>query len=630
MSGFALLFDSHTPIPDRDWEVFRDAVARYKGLHKGLHKELGKELGASFQEAGGAGARCAVAKFDTPSSLHRGITVDEHSGSWLLAVGTVLDTDGANAPDGSLAPLLDAYLERGAEAFRHLDGHFALVVYDGPADKLLVVSGPLGLVSVFLGRRGSRTYVATSALAVAEAVQATPAEYGVYLYLTVGSVYGRTTLWQEVERLPAATVLEITAGGHRESVYWSPMVDEDVLRLSLDESVDYALALLSRLIRLHLAREGRPWADLTGGFDSRLVTMMMDHVGVPFRASCQGPPDSPDVRISSRIARRLGWAYHHHILPETWGQERCAWLSRALGKGDGHVDVFKLSAVLWDQAQRAPVCPTSIWGLGGELWRGTIWKQEFLNVGRTPDVNYDRLLTYRVISCPNPTLFRDPGRIAWIREQVKALLRSVGERYAGWPNTVKLDAIFAYKVTGLTGGHLSAVMGMQRAIAPLDFRESVVGAISTHFRWRQHSRLVRLLMERVAPQLAAFETTDGGPALPMRLTNLYKFTPYWSAIGRQLVRKASQAVLGRSVLPPARDEFAGYPLARWRRETLEGLAPQRLLDPGHMHSGALYDAEKLMDFVARAGAQTPAFDQETLLSRILTVEMAFRAVGTAL
>ncbi len=619
MSGFALMFDSQAPIPARDWEAFRDAVARYKELSAGPE---------SVQEAAGLGSRCAVAKFDTPSSLHRGITVDEHSGSWLLAVGTVLDGEGEDDPGGSLTSLLNAYLGRGEEAFRRLDGHFALLVYDKPADTLLVVSGPLGLVSVFLGRRGSRTYVATSALAVAEAVQATPSEYGVYLYLAVGSVYGRATLWQEVERLPAATVLEITAGGRRESVYWSPVVDEDVLRLSLDESVDYALALISRLTHRHLAREGRPWADLTGGFDSRLVTMMMDHVGIPFRASCQGPPDSPDVCISSHIARTLGWEYHHHILPETWGRERYGWLSRALGKGDGHVDVFKLSAVLWDQAQRAQVYPTSIWGLGGELWRGTIWKQEFLNVGRTPVVNYDRLLAYRVMSLSNPALFRDPGRIAWIREQLKALLRSVGDRYADWPNTVKLDAIFAYKVTGLTGGHLSAVMGMQRAIAPLDFRESVTGAISTHFRWRQHSRLVRSLMERVAPHLAAFETTDGGPALPMRLSNWREFTPYWSAIGKQLVRKASQAVLGRSVLPPARDEFAGYPLARWRRETLESLAQERLLDPDHMHSGALYDAERLTDFVA--WAHSPEFDQETLLSRVLTVEMAFRAVGASL
>jgi len=616
MSGFALIFDSdlrsdsHGPVPAHAFGTFKDSVARYKEL------DPAQEI---------VGQRYAAAKFDTPSSLHRGITVDEQSGSWLLAAGTVLDDE--NDPDGDLSLLLTAYLERGKSVFQDLDGPFALVVYDKPADKLMVASGPLGLVSIFIGRRGSHTYVATSALAVARMVQATPSEYGVSLYLTVGSVYGRTTLWQEVERLPAATILEITPGGNRESVYWSPAVEEEITRLSLNETVDYTLALLSRLTKRHLAREGKTWADLTGGFDSRLVTMMMHHVGLSFKASCQGPPDSPDVRISSRIARSLGWEYQHHMLPATWGRDRYTWLFRALGKGDGHVDLFKLSAVLWDQEQRARELNTSIWGLGGELWRGTIWKQEFLNVGRTSAVNYDRLVRYRVMSVTDTAIFRDAGRIEWVREQVTSLLRSVGDRYADRPNTVKLDCIFAYKITGLTGGHLSAVMGAQRALAPLDFKESVTGAISTHFRWRHHSRLVRLLMERVNPALAAFETTDGGPALPMRVTNLHKFTPYWSAIGKQLVRKASQAVLGRSLLPPARDEFAGYPLARWRRETLECLEQDRVLDHAHMHSGPLYDADHLMDFVARA--RTPDFGHETLLSRILTVEMALRSVGTS-
>jgi hypothetical protein len=171
-------------------------------------------------------------------------------------------------------------------------------------------------------------------------------------------------------------------------------------------------------------------------------------------------------------------------------------------------------------------------------------------------------------------------------------------------------------------------MGQQRAIAPLFFKESVNCTISIDYRWRNHSRLVRGLMEKIQPAAAGFETTAGGPALPMRLTNLPRFAPYWFAVSQQLVRKASRELLGRSLLPAARGAMATYPLARWRRDTLNCLAPEGLLDQARMHSGRLYDRERLAAFVQEA--QSDSFNQEDFLSRILTVEMALRSVGASI
>lgn len=614
MSGFAFTFDSKEAMTAQDpsFVALRESVAHYKRLNSTCREVSGQ--------------RCVAVKFDTPSTLHRGITVDEQTGSWLLAVGTVMDSE-KNPDDGNLQFLLTNYLKRGNAAFQGLDGPFALVVYNKPANKLAIVSDPLGFISVFYARRGNKVYAATSALAVAQAVQATPSEYGTYLFLTTGSVYSKSTLWREVERLLPGTVLEITSAGNTESVYWSPVIKDEITRLSLAEAVDYAFDLLSRLIKDYLKREGKTWVDLTGGFDSRLVTMLMHHCDLPFRANCEGPVGSADVEISSHIAQKLNWDYQHFMLPPNWGRERYKWLSRALGKGDGHLDLFRLSSVLWNQEQRALEYGTPIWGLGGELWRGTIWKQEFWNVGRTLNVDYDRLIDYRVMRPVEYTIFADISRVKWIREELKSLLKSIGDRYTDLPNTAKLDCIFAYKTTGHTGAHISAVMGPQRAIAPLYFKDSVAGAISTFYKWRNHSRLVRLLMEKVNPVLASFETTDGGPALPMRTTNLHRFIPYWNLIGKQLVRKISRELLGRSLFPKVHSELATYPLTQWRRETLDCLEQDNILNHASMHSGRLYNAENLANFLKQA--RTEEFSQEIFLSRILTVEMALRSVGAS-
>lgn len=613
MSGFALIFDLQGPIAlqDRTFIAFRESVARYKQLDSDCWEVSARQ--------------CVAAKFDTPSSLHKGIVAKGRGGSWMLAVGTVLDSE---KDSGDLHALLSDYLSQGSAALQSLDGPFALVVYDKPANRLAVVSDPLGLVSVFHARRGDRIYVATSALAVAKAVQATPSEFGVHLFLATGNVFDRFTLWEEVERLPAATVLGISHAGSTRSVYWAPVVNDDVTQLSLMETVDYSSDLLSCLMVRHLKREGTTWADLTGGFDSRLVTAMMCHCGLPFKATCEGPVDSPDVRISSRIARELGWAYQHAMLPDNWGQEWSGWLPRALGQGDGHLDLLKTSRVLWDQDRRAAECHTSIWGLAGELWRGTMWAQELWSVGKTSTVNYDRLVDYATLRDANYSIFRDGSRFRWIRNEIKSLLKSAGDRHADSANTVQLDQVFVFMNTGHTGGHISAVMGKQRVLCPLYFKDAVVGAMSTHFRWRKHSRLVRLLLERIDPVLAGFETTSGGPALPMRATNMQKFIPYWSQIGRKFVRKTSRAIVGRSLLPEGRTESASYPLARWRRESLDCLEHDKLLDHDHMRSGRLYDAGRLAGLLERA--RTEGFNQEVFLSRILTVEMALRSVGASL
>ncbi len=614
MSGFALVFDFHGPLSAQDqaFKGFRESVARYKGL-KSSYAEI-------------AGQRCVAAKWDTPFSLHRGVTVREQDGSWALAVGTVLDRERTSG-DSDLGVLLANYLSKGTLALESLDGPFALVIYDRPADRLAIVSDPMGYISVFHARQGERIFVATSALAVAETVHATPSEYGSHLFLMMGGVSGKYTLWEEVERLPAGTILEISHSGASQSVYWMPTVQEDITRLSFTEAVDHTYDLLSWLLRHHLEREGRMWADLTGGFDSRLLTMMMDHCGLPFKATCEGPPETSDVRISSRICQELGWAYRHGMLPENWGRERYERLPQALGKGDAHLDVFKLGAVLWDQEQKSLEFKSSVWGHGGELWRGLYWGQELLSVGTCTDVNYDRLLNYRFVQPLDYAVFRDTSRVSWVFEELKSTLMSVGDRYADLPNTVKLDCILLYKDTGFTGAFVSAVMGYQRVIAPFLLRDSLTAAISTYYKWRRQGRLVRLLMEKVNPVLAGFDTTRGGPALPMRVRSLPKFIPYWSRIGSRLARRASCVLLGRDLFPQSRKKQSSYPRAQWRRETLDCLEQGDLLDHAHMHSGRLYSPEYLVEFLVQA--RTEEFNQETLLSRIVTLEMALRAVGAS-
>ena len=618
MSGFALVFDQKEPLTAQEptFADFLESVANYRCLDK------------PGQLA--TGAQCVAAKLDSPSTLRRGVVLDEATGSWLLAVGTVIDNADVH-PDGNLNQLLVDYLERGIEVFERLDGHFALVIYDRREESVVVVSDPFGFISIFYGQRGSRFFISTSALAVAKAVQSKPSELGVRHFILFGGFFGETTLWQDVKRLLPATALKLTRNGVKQCTYWSFSLDQTIAELSLDESVDCVVDVLSRTMRRGLMREGKVWLSLTGGLDSRTLAAMMQHCDLPFKAYCHGPPDSRDVRIASMVSQKMGWDYEYFPLPEDWGRQRPRWLSQTLGQTDAHLDVLKRARIIREQTLKAQQYGVSLWGYGGEIYRGYWWKQEFLNVGSTSKVNYDRLLDFRIMPAVDWPVLKDTATwVSSIREELKTQLKAIGEQHADWPNTVKLDLIGGRLEPALSGATISAVLGLQRAISPFDFKDNVSCVLSVNHKWRTHSRLFRFMLERINPVLADIETADGGPASPMRLTNLYKFVPYWLGVSEKLIWGVGCKFLGRSLwrkINPG-TEGKAYPLAQWRRDTLSQLEDQTLLMPAKMHSASLYDVDILQALLTQA--QTDGFRHEALLSRIITVEMALRSVGTFL
>jgi hypothetical protein len=617
VSGFALVFDQKEPPAARTpaFVDFLEAVADYKCLDK--------------PEKFAMGAQCVAAKLDSVSSLHRGIVEDEATGSWLLAAGTLID-NAVICPDGSLQRLLEDYLECGIEVFERLDGHFALVIYDRRDDSLVVVSDPLGIISIFYGQKGNRFFISTSALAVAKAVQSRPSQFGVRYFILYGNVFGETTLWEDVKRILPATVVKLTRSSIEKSTYWSFNIDQTIANLSLNETVDCVIAVLSRMMQHGLKREEKAWLSLTGGFDSRALAAMVHYSGLPFKGYTHGQPDAKDVRIASLISQKMAWDHEYFPLPEDWGDQRAYWLSRTLGWDDGHLDILKTSRIVREQTLKARQHGVSLWGFGGETYRGYYWKQEFFNVGTTPQVNYERLLDYRILPATGWPILKDSA--AWVdstRKDLRIQLKGIGEQQADWLNTVKLDLIGTYLEHAWGGAHISAVMGLQRAIAPFDFKDSIACILSVNHKWRTHGRLFRLMLERTNPVLAGIETADGGPALPMRLTNLYKFGPYWFDVAEKLVWGVAYKFLGRSLWSKKNAGPAGmaYPLAQWRRDTLSHLEDEALLVPAQMYSASLYDINSLQAFLAQAQADN--FGYEALLGRVITVEMALRSVGTS-
>jgi hypothetical protein len=555
--------------------------------------------GHTVQQALQAGNSARVSLLGRPDGKDTAV-VERRQGSWAVAAGAV------HAEDA----LLDSPLER-------LDGAFALVRHDEELGAITAATDPFGMQHLYVAETAKRVYLSTSALALAKFLNASPSAFDVFTYLRVGRNFGANTHWPAVERLLPGTCLLVSKGKVERSSYWRPSLDDTVRRLPFDRAVEHCTEVAVETVRKYLRNGTVTWSDLTGGFDSRLLDVVLERAGVSFRANTVGSDHDKDVVIASRLAREAGWEWTCFQLPPDWHEILPKMLGCSLAWSDGHLDILQLSEVLWLHRAKSRTNTSLLSAGGGEHFRQNAWQQEFLRAGRSNVVNWENWLRMRVLPPLRVPIFR-ADRSADVRAELRRRMQTWLEPYADEPNTFQLDLLYTYRTVGHFGAYRSAAAAFLDAQLPFYFKPIFTAVTSTNFRFRNHSRLQRHLIAGLNQNLAAVETTSGGPAEPWRTRNLYRFAPFYGRIARKAVNKLSQKVTGRPAL--ASRHPAGPVAARAAvMSHLENTADFR------------YDELRLAPLLRREGfeelvrgARDPAVGDATLLGRVITAELALR------
>jgi asparagine synthetase B (glutamine-hydrolysing) len=334
--------------------------------------------GPAARHSAQAGQHARLIAFDTPSAIHPGILRD--GASWAAADGLV------HAPSGLIRTPLD-----------QLDGMFALVRYDAQADELIVAADPLGMRPVYSAAGADRTYVSNSALALAVFLNARPNELGMFTFLRVGMSVGPTTSWQGVERLNPGSCLRFSDAGCQREVYWHPVVDESIRRLT---------------------PFGPLWSDLTGGHDSRLLDLLLERAGVEFHANTTGDPQHIDVRVAREVAAAAGWDWHNYSLPGDWPQHMQRVMPSTLGWSDSNLDIIRLCQVLWTHQEKSQRWRLLLGGGGHEHWSGRQWLHAPLTVGKSTPIDLDQLIHVAILKgLPSPYSRSFPGLRLALRQR---------------------------------------------------------------------------------------------------------------------------------------------------------------------------------------------------------------------
>jgi hypothetical protein len=189
------------------------------------------------------------------------------------------------------------------------------------------------------------------------------------------------------------------------------------------------------------------------------------------------------------------------------------------------------------------------------------------------------------------------------------------------PATRQLDLCYAYKSGGHFGAYRAADDFGISAQLPYFFEPIFSTAFSMQAQHRNGFRLMRSMMQRLDPRIAAMETTRGGPATPMRLSTLHKYAPYYALLARKGVNKLSAKATGEPWWPFPMN----YP---WDESAARAAVVNQLRGSGLLDWDNLRIRALLSDNGIRRLAEGEA--GSAMLGRVLTAELALAVTSTTL
>jgi len=184
-------------------------------------------------------------------------------------------------------------------------------------------------------------------------------------FIITGQIFCSNTFFNSIKNIKANEILVIDSKRissrikKLENIYEKDMSTDDFLK----EMKKIAFSLKNKKISI----------DLTGGIDSRLLTLILQNNGLQFETAISGYHGHPDIEISKEISKILGLQHYityHHVNSETIFKE----LKETFIYYDGLTDIIekhRLYKFFEDRKSRG--IEVSISGGGGELYKDAGW-----------------------------------------------------------------------------------------------------------------------------------------------------------------------------------------------------------------------------------------------------------------
>jgi len=417
------------------------------------------------------------------------------------------------------------------------NGVFGLFVHDRSRAVWQIAIDNAGLYKVYWDERGC----STSLLELTRARGIRPDQLrseALIEFLAHGTVFGSGTFVDGVRELRWDELLELPATGGRPRLL-SKQLDEPGLQ-DAQSVVEHFEPLAHSLAGLEVS------ADITGGFDTRLINCLLHQAGADFELAISGRADAADVRIAREIARLLDRPFH--VTPHDLSRLEED-LPLVFRDGDGQMDCCHFHRMRQHcLARLARGVQVMTHGAGGAHFKDFFSFQDFPRYG-SPVVNFERLYDLRMAAVAIPHRYlSEHGATLLARVRPRALARFA--EFKAPTNSESYDRVIyflrANEIFGRT--YTSYIdLGLDVVAPLLDWRNAHVAMKLSPWD-RFLNRWHRRVLTAHCPRLAGLRTTEGCSASTELRYLLPDIAGYTSMQSRRLIKKTSERLLGKALL----------------------------------------------------------------------------------
>jgi asparagine synthase (glutamine-hydrolysing) len=520
--------------------------------------------------------------------------------------------------------IVHLYEDEGLEFLGHLNGMFALAIWDARRGRLVVARDRLGKKPLYYRHEPNRLLFASelkSLLQVPHIERQIDAQ-ALDEYLTYQYVPHPRTIFRGFSKLPPAHYGVFDGARWTTARYWFPDFNQQVARPIADYAEELR-ELLTSAVRLRLESDVPLGAFLSGGVDSSLIVGLMQRLAKqPVKTFCVGFPvkEYDETAAAREVATRLGTQHREfRVDPESLDVlEKLVWHYDEPFADSSALPTYWLSKVTREHVTVA------LTGDGGdELFAGYLRYRAVRMASR-----FDRLPSF-VRSMAGAGLWQTLAA----RGRQRSLLRRAGrlaEALHYPPERRYLEWVSVFNEARRASLYSDAFLARLPDVDPFEFLESAFYQTPSRDPVTRASLadLVTYLpcdlMTKVDIASMANSLECRAPFLDCRVVELAAKMPIDYKLhhgrGKRILREAFPDLLPESIMRRPKMGF-GVPLDHWFRGELTGYVRSVLLDPRSLERGYFRPEaiRRLLD-----EHQAGAFDHSHRLWALLVLELWHR------
>ncbi|MFH0786878.1 MAG: asparagine synthase (glutamine-hydrolyzing) [Pseudomonadota bacterium] len=215
--------------------------------------------------------------------------------------------------------IVHAYEEWSEDFLSHLQGMFAIGLWDRKKRNLIIARDRLGIKPLYYYFQKGRLAFASeikSLLLIPEIIPRVDLQ-ALYYYLGYEFVPGPLTMFEGIQKLPAGHSLLFSNNTLKQKAYWD--IKPPDTSMTQEEAVIEMRRLLQETVRSHLVSDVPLGVFLSGGLDSSTLVALMRQLGVnPLKTFSIGYPDPSfsELPYAQLVAERFETDHTVLMIPE--------------------------------------------------------------------------------------------------------------------------------------------------------------------------------------------------------------------------------------------------------------------------------------------------------------------------